>query len=80
MIEKLYTTADLADWYALGVQHERERAAVAGYEHELFWDRDAEQLHRDRKAETMRLYLRAAQRFWERELGKPYVPFEGVRA
>lgn len=68
--EKLYTAADLAYWYALGVQHERERAAVADYEHQLSWDRTVEQLlhlerveqlHLDRYQELMRLFAASAQ-------------------
>lgn len=78
MSERLYTAADLAHYYELGTQHERERAAAAGHEADISWHRTAEQIHQDRKAEMLRQFEQCAHRFHERELGRSYVEFKGV--
>ncbi len=74
----LYTARDLGDWYCLGVEHERERAAGALHELDTVWTRSGTEVAESRYAEMMRTFEEAAHRFHRRELGKAYTPFQGV--
>lgn len=76
--ETCYTARDLARWYELGVQHERQRAAGADREHAAVWARLGEQVSQDRRQQLLRLLEQKAHEFHERELGRAYVPFTGV--
>lgn len=75
-VESLYPSTDPAYWYARGVKDGREDVACALHELELFWDRSAEQIFRDRYAERMRLFAHRAQFLAERE-GRAYREYFG---
>jgi hypothetical protein len=76
--QAVYTASDLAHYYELGVAHERERAAAAGHEADISWRPDAAAAYSNAKAYRLRQFEECAHRFHERELGKPYVEFQGV--
>jgi hypothetical protein len=74
--EKLYTATDLADWYCLGVTHERERVAGAEAELHASWIRSGARVAADRHAQMMRLFGVCAEDFAER-MGRTYVEHRG---
>jgi hypothetical protein len=78
--EKLYDATDLASWYQLGIEHERERAAGAEVEHEQAWRQLGERISEARRQEMLRTFARCAEDFHRRELGRGYVPFTGRSA
>lgn len=77
MSETRYTATDLAHWYAVGIQHERERIASADYEHTQAWARLGEQLSEARRQQLLRLFRTCAEDFHERMSSRPYREHRG---
>lgn len=76
MSENRYTSRDLAHWYALGVQHEHERAAGADYEHSQAWAKLGERHSQARRGQLLRLFRTCAEDLAER-MGRTYREYRG---
>lgn len=76
IVEGRYTSRDLAEAYALGAQHERERAAAAEYEHTSAWVQAGQRVSQLRRADLLRQFEADARAVAE-SMGRPYVPFQG---
>ena len=80
MSQELYTPQQLQEAYELGRQRGHQLALAAGHEADISWRRTAEQSYQDRKTAMLRQFEECAHRFHERELGRPYVEFQGRQA
>lgn len=76
MGETAYSPRDLAYWYCLGVQHERERASAARAELDASWTRSGAVVAADRRSQMLRLLRLCAEDFAERG-GHTYVEYRG---